>query len=207
MNINNTLYNIFEWITKFAYINLLWIFFTFLGGFFLGFFPATISLFTIIRKWLRGETEIPVYQSFKSYYKKEFWKSNRLGIFISFLAALAAIDIYFLQSHINDPIIWIQIPLFAFMVLLLLFLFYIFPTFVHFDLKVVQLIRQAFLIMLIHPIHNFLMIICLASLYFVMSIIPALIVIFGVSSYAFITMWISLKTFNRIHKNQGISNQ
>ncbi|WP_416148763.1 YesL family protein [Salipaludibacillus sp. HK11] len=202
MNINGTIYNILEWITKFAYINLLWILFTVVGGILLGFFPATIAMFAIIRKWLRGDTEIRLLTTFWNIYKKDFWKSNKLGLFIYAIACLVVIDIYFLQSHINEQLVWIQIPLFAFMLLFLLFLFYIFPTFVHFDLKVIQLIKQAFLIMLINPVHNFLMLVTLGSLYIVMSVIPALALIYAGSSYAFITMWISLKSFSRVHKNE-----
>lgn len=201
MNTNNTIYHILEWITKFAYINLLWIFFTFAGGILLGFFPSTIAMFTIIRKWLRGDTDIKVFNTFWESYKKEFWKSNRLGIFITAIACLVALDIYFLQSHIEEQLVWIQIPLFAFMFLFLLFLFYIFPTFVHFDFKVLKQIKTAFLIMLINPIHSILIIICLGSVYFVMNAIPALALVFGGSSYAFITMWLCLRSFNRVTQN------
>lgn len=199
---NSTLYRALEWITRFAYINLLWIFFTIVGGGFLGLFPSTIALFAIIRDWLRGHKETPLFSSFWQYYKNEFWKSNRLGAFILFIIAFISIDIYFIKVNANDALTWTYIPLFAFMFLFLLFLFYIFPVYVHYDLKVFQLIKNAFLIMLVHPINSLIIIICLVSCYYIIKLLPALGFIFGGSIYAFITMWMALNAFNKIQKNE-----
>ncbi|MEC0304686.1 DUF624 domain-containing protein, partial [Terribacillus saccharophilus] len=54
--LSSSLYQLFEWITRFAYLNVLWILFTIAGGFIFGFFPSTIAMFTIIRDWLKGES-------------------------------------------------------------------------------------------------------------------------------------------------------
>ena len=48
------IYNVLEWITRFAYLNLLWILFSLAGGVIFGFFPATIAMFAIAREWLKG---------------------------------------------------------------------------------------------------------------------------------------------------------
>ncbi|WP_421102885.1 DUF624 domain-containing protein [Sporosarcina psychrophila] len=53
-------YNVFEWITRLAYIYLLWILFSLAGGMISGFFPATIAMFAISREWLKGISEIPI---------------------------------------------------------------------------------------------------------------------------------------------------
>src|SRR5699024_12653987 len=96
----------------------------------------------------------------------------------------------------------INITSFAFILIVLLILLFIFPSFAHYDLKVIPLIKNIFLIMIISPIHSFLMIICLVSVYFIMQSVPSLFFIFGCSTYAFITTWLSLHAFDKIHKKQ-----
>jgi uncharacterized membrane protein YesL len=201
--LNSAIYSIFEWITRFAYINILWVLFTLVGGILFGFFPSTVAMFAIVRDWLRGNTEEPVFSAFLTYFKKEFWKSNRLGIVIVATSFLIGLDFWYIQADFREPFTWTHIPLFAFMLLFLFFSFYLLPAFVHFDLSVRQLIKQAFLIMLIHPLHTLLILLCLGSLFLIMSRVPALAFIFGGSAYAFITTWISLHAFKRIQGKQS----
>jgi uncharacterized membrane protein YesL len=201
--LNSAIYTIFEWITRFAFINILWVLFTLAGGILFGFFPSTVAMFAIVRNWLRGNTEEPVFSTFLTYFKREFWKSNRLGIVIIAIALLIGIDIWYIQMDLRELFTWTHIPLFAFMLLFLFFSFYLLPAFVHFDLSVRQLIKQAFLIMLIHPLHTLLMLLCLGSLFFIMYRVPALAFIFGGSAYAFITTWLSLHAFTRIQGKQA----
>ncbi|WP_138419071.1 YesL family protein [Aquibacillus sediminis] len=201
-NTNNVIYNILEWINRFAYINLLWILFTILGAGILGFYPSTTAMFSIVRTWLQGNKDVPVFKTFSNYFKRDFFKSNLLGLFITFIIVLLAIDIFYIQVNIDQQLTWTYIPLFAFMLFFILFLFYIFPTFVHYDVKLTQIIKNAFLIMLISPIQSFFIILSLGSIYFVMRALPALFFIFGGSTYAFITMWLAMHTFNRVAKKQ-----
>lgn len=194
---NNFFYQMTEWITRFAYLNLLWVAFTLIGGVLLGFFPATIAMLAVTRQWLKGNTDQPMLKSFWQYYRKDFFKSNLLGLFIVILGVIIIADILYIQANNNEVLSWTFIPLFAFMLVFIMLLFYIFPTFVHYELKVGQVIKNATLIMLINPINTLFIFLCLVPLFFIMKILPALFFIFGGSSYAFITMWISLQAFNK----------
>lgn len=196
---SGVIYNAMEWLTRFAYINLLWALFSLLGGMIFGVFPATTAMFTLIREWLKGNVDIPIFSSFWKQYKSEFIKSNLLGLFIALIGVMIYIDVQYIKYSLNTMALT-YIPLFAFMLLFILFLLYIFPAFVHYDLKIPQLIKNAFLIMLINPLHNLLMVICLVAIFFVMRAIPALAFIFGGSTYAFITMWMCLNAFNKISR-------
>jgi len=197
------IYNVFEWITRLAYLNLLWILFSLAGGLIFGFFPATIAMFAISREWLKGNSEIPILRSFWDYYRRDFLKSNLLGIFISIIIFLIAIDIIYIQGNTNELLSWTYIPLFAFMLLFIMLLFYIFPAFVHYDIKVQYVLKNSFFIMLINPFNSLLIILCLVPLFFIMKNFPALAFIFGGSSYAYITMWISLHAFNKVNKKSS----
>lgn len=197
---SSAIYNILEWITRFAYLQLLWLLFTLVGGILFGFFPSTISMYAIIRRWLRGDTEFAIFKYFWRFYKNDFLKSNLLGVFLLLVGSIIGLDLYYIQQTSNTFLSWTSAPLFAFMILFLLLVFYVFPAFVHYELSIFLVIKNAFLIMLIHPLHSFLMLLCLASLAVIMYIIPALAFIFGASTVSFITMWLSLHAFNRVQK-------
>ncbi|MEN1967780.1 DUF624 domain-containing protein [Lentibacillus sp. N15] len=196
---NNAIYNALEWITKFAYLQLLWILFSLTGGIVLGFFPATVAMFSIIRQWIKGNADFPLLKTFWKYYKAEFWKSNLLGLFMVIVGAIIGMDIFYLKLNQSD---WIRIPLFAFMLIFILFVFYLFPVYVHYDMKVNRVIKNAFFIMLINPLHSLLIVICFISIYFIMRMLPALAFIFGGSIYAFITMWLCYHAFKRMERAQ-----
>lgn len=203
-NAGNVLYTIMEWITRFAYVQLLWIFFSLIGGIFLGFFPSTVAMFAIMRDWLKGKTEQPLFKTYLSYYKKDFWKSNLFGMLLMGVVLLIGADIWFVRFYGNILPTWTFSPLFAFILLFTIYLCYLFPAFVHYDLNLGRLFKNAFLIMLIHPLHSLLMAVCFLSLYFVMDFLPALAFLFGAPSTAFITMWLCLHAFDRIQKKQRV---
>lgn len=142
--ISSFIYNALEWITRLAYLNLLWLFFTLLGGVIFGFFPSTTSMFAIVREWLKGETEIPLFSTFWKHFKEEFMKSNLLGVLVTLIIVIIGLDIIYIQSTNSDLLTWTYLPLFAFMLLFIMFLFYLFPSFVHFNLKLGPIIKIPF---------------------------------------------------------------
>ncbi|BCB02516.1 YesL family protein [Bacillus sp. KH172YL63] len=200
---NNVLHNMIEWITRFAYLNLLWIGFTLAGGVLFGFFPATVAMFAVIRGWIRNGPVSPLFPSFFGYYKKEFWKSNRMGFSIFFALFLLVLDIRYFQLKMDELISGAHILLFSFTLFFLFILFYLFPVYVHYQLGVAGVMKQALLIMIIHPLHTLAILIGLGSFFYIMFLFPALAVFFGGSTSAFVTMWISLNAFDRLQRKQA----
>lgn len=194
------IYLALEWITRLAYLNFLWVIFSLFGGILFGFYPATTSMFAVCREWLRGNTDLPLFKTFWGFYKKEFIKSNLLGIFTSFLLLLIALDIFYIQSSPDQQLNWTHIPLFAFMLIFTFFLFYLFPVFAHYDIKVPHVIKNAFFLMLVNPAATAVILLCLVPLLFIMTLLPALAFIFGGSLYAFITMWMAMHAFTKTHE-------
>jgi uncharacterized membrane protein YesL len=206
MNILNTpIYKGMEWITRFLFIHLLWILFTLLGGIVLGLFPATITSHAIMRKWLRGETDFSVFQTFWSYYKQEFWKSNQLGVFVILFLGLVVLDFYYIFIKTNSLFVLepFTIPLYIFILFVSFFLLYVFPVAAHYEWNVRQIIKNTFLIILVSPFHTLIMIIVFVSLYFIYKLVPALFFLFGSSIFAFVTTWISLDRFNRFKRKNA----
>src|SRR5690625_5218522 len=96
-------YRLALWITRFAYLNLLWVVFTFVGLIFFGFLPATAAMFAVVRKWIGGEANIPVLPTFWKSYRKEFVKINIIGYIVFIIWYFLSFELPLLinQQHIT----------------------------------------------------------------------------------------------------------
>ncbi|MFB3165311.1 YesL family protein [Neobacillus sp. 179-J 1A1 HS] len=189
------LYTLTEWITRFAYVNLLWIGFSLLGLVVFGISPATVAMFTIIRKWIMGDNDFPVFQTFWNSYKKEFLRGNRLGLVIALLAYIIFIDLNYIKL---DTII--QIPLYLIIFAIVMTILYIFPVYVHYNVTFIQLFKNSFFIMMVNPLSSILMLIGFVALFLVMKFLPALSFFFGGSLSAGIIMSSCYLAFQKIEK-------
>ncbi|GAM16276.1 YesL family protein [Mesobacillus selenatarsenatis] len=193
-----------EWISKFAYINLLWIGFSLAGLIVLGFFPATIAMFTIIRKWLKGETEIPIFRTFWTTWRSELFRSNGLGLLVAAVVGLIVFNLVFVERSGNGFTSLIQIPIYLFMFAAIMTILYLFPVYVHFELKWFQIVKNSFLMMLISPIENIVMIAGIVAVLFVVKFIPALGFFFGGSLIAAIIMSAAYLGFGKMDRKKSV---
>ncbi|WHZ03216.1 YesL family protein [Neobacillus sp. YX16] len=201
----NRIYSATEWIAKFAYINLLWIGFSLVGLVVLGLFPATISMFTVIRKWIMGEGDIPIFRTFWVTYKSEFLRSNGLGLLVAIVCGLIVLDLVFMKNLGNGFTNAIHIPLYMFMFAVVMTMFYLLPIYVHYELKLIQMIKNSFFMMLINPLENIVMIAGIAAMFFVVKFIPGLGFFFGGSLSAAIIMASGYLAFNKVDKKKQMN--
>lgn len=104
-----------EWIMRFAYTNLLWLFFTLLGLGVFGIMPATAALFAVMRKWIQGQDNVPVLKTFWQEYKGEFFRSNLLGAVLALIGVIIYIDLALIYpSHFLLHILRFAIMIFGF---------------------------------------------------------------------------------------------
>ncbi|WP_183041218.1 YesL family protein [Salipaludibacillus neizhouensis] len=189
------IYKVCEWIMKLAYINILWGLFSLLGLVIFGFFPATVAMFTLIRKLLSNE-DVPTFRTFWTTYKKEFKKSNSLGLVLVIIGFIFYIDLEFLRQS-TGFLHLLYIPFLIMSLVYILIVLYIFPVYVHYDLKLLQVIKNAFFIMLLYPIYTIIAIlISLVALYLMIKI-PSLIVLFSGSIFSLIIMSCANLSFNK----------
>src|SRR5699024_2683932 len=90
-------YRFSVWLTRLAYLNLLWIAFTIIGLGIFGFMPATTAMFAIARKWLHGEVDIPITKTFWQQYKASFFQTNILGLLLGGVGYLLVVEFRILQ--------------------------------------------------------------------------------------------------------------
>ncbi|MGP4038778.1 YesL family protein [Gracilibacillus sp. D59] len=195
-------YRISHWIYKLAYVNLLWILFTLIGGVLLGFMPATVALFTIMRKWIMGEDAVAVFNMFWNTFRQDFIKSNLLGIVLFGIGYVLYIDLAILP---DDGVWWslLRYGIIVCSILFLIVIFYIFPVYVHYKLKNPSYIKYALLLGIAYPHITIAMLIGVVMLYVILYNIPGLIPFFTASLLAHLLMLLSVQVFRKVDKKQA----
>lgn len=135
---NSYIYKLSDWIMRLAFLNILWIFFTLIGLVIIGFFPATIAMFTIVRHWIRGDTDIPILKTFWNTYKKNFLKANTLGVITTIVGYVIYLDLLFFRDMggpFGGVMLFLSITI---LILYLMISFFLLPVFAHYDVKTVE---------------------------------------------------------------------
>ncbi|MDR4888380.1 YesL family protein [Fredinandcohnia sp. QZ13] len=194
------IYSLCQWISRLAYVNLLWLLFMGIGLFVLGAAPSTAAMFSIFRKWIKGETGIPVFSFFWENYKKEFWKANCLGTVLTGISIVLYLDwrlISSIQGFLKPILIGCLLGVgFLFLVVMI----YIFPVYVHYDYKTLQYIKTAFLIGISYPLHTIAMIFSVICVILISIVFNGVGLLFFGSGLSYILMYISNLLFNKISK-------
>ncbi len=196
--VNSFFYRVCEWIMRFALLNLLWICFTLLGFLVLGFFPATVAMFTIVRKWIMKQTDFAIVRTFYSTYKSEWLRSNLFGTVIVAIGLIIAVEFAVIKDA-NELLLQIsKYPLFLLFLLFCVLILYGFPTYVHYQVKLFQVFKNAVLVCLINPFYTITMLLGLLLIYLLVKILPALLLFFGGSGTAFVIMWCCYQAFIKV---------
>lgn len=195
-------FKICEVISKMAYVNLLWILFTVLGLGIFGFMPATVALFTVTRKWVMGDRDVPVFKTFWQTYRKEFFKSTLFGVILFVIGYIIYIDLVLLPS--DGIFIVLRGGIFICALLYAIVLLYIFPIYVHYDWKKRLYMKYALLVGASHPHYTLLILIGIVALYYIIITIPGLIPFFSVSVLAYIIMWTSYQVIKKMEATQAV---
>lgn len=201
------IYDLSEWITKFMFVNLLWIVFTIAGLAAAGFFPATAAMFSVTREWVvMGKGDCPVFNTFWQAYKKHFVQSNLLGYLLLVTGLFLYVDLRFAQTSGN---LIFQSLSFLFLFLFLIYfavMLYIFPVFVHFKYKTIEYIKYSFVLAVGRPILTIMMIVASILVLTLLKYVPVLVIFVGGSIMSYILMWIAAKAFpkERLHKEEVV---
>ncbi|WP_052255193.1 YesL family protein [Salinicoccus sp. YB14-2] len=194
-NIYNVLYTVTDWMVKLGYLNILWASFTILGLGVFGLFPASFSVYAIVRKWLDGERNINLFKTFKTHYFKEFFITNLLGVITSILITLFALNIVFytgFEHKVSD----ILMSLFgALLIITITLALYLLPLFASVRLKFFDYFKAATYIIITHPVQALALLVFTPVYGMILLTLPFLIPFFSVSIFAVISTWIVRNSF------------
>ncbi|EGL81480.1 protein of unknown function DUF624 [Caldalkalibacillus thermarum TA2.A1] len=196
--ITGGIYAVCEWIMRLAYLNILWIVFTLLGGIILGIAPATTAMFTITRKWVRGEYYISLFSAFIDAYKKEFKNANLLFLILLSTGMILTIDLWFFKTMdggVNPLLYYLTIFLLINYSIMTL---YVFPVFVHYDLKLLQYFKHAWIIGIASPVQTALMGVCLVVMCLAIMLKPVIFPFMSVAPLSWVMMKLAYRTFKNI---------
>jgi uncharacterized membrane protein YesL len=198
------LLGICQWITRLAYINLLWLFFMVLGLFVLGAAPATVTMFTIIRKWIKGESDLPVFTTYWNTYKKEFWKANSLGFILAGISLILYLDWRLISSVQGSLYPILMGCLIGIVFLFLVVTLFIFPVYVQYEYKTLQYIKTAFLLGISYPLYTMVMISAAICIFALSIFFNGVGILFFGSGLSYVLMYISNLLFEKITKEFNV---
>jgi uncharacterized membrane protein YesL len=172
------LYRISEWIMRLAVINVLWIlcsipvfFIAFVGltsaepgamlsslpvmAIFVPFtlFPATAAMFTVARKWVTGDEDVPLLKTFFKGYRENYVQSMIGGILFMLIFAVIYVNYYFYLRQ-GGTLRILSILFIAFTVIVATAMFHFFSIMVHLHMKVMRIIKNAILITVGNPLNS-----------------------------------------------------
>ncbi|TWK47732.1 hypothetical protein CHCC20347_2161 [Bacillus paralicheniformis] len=192
------MYGACEAIMKIAWLNALWVLFMLGGGVVFGWAPSTAAMFTVVRKWLLGRTDAPVFKTFYQTYKKEFFKTNGLGLILLAAGTILLVNYQFFRVREDlFSIIISYATLMAGLMYVVVFV-YIFPLYVHVQLPFARYFSQAALIGLVRPLTTAGMAAAGGFVVYVLLTVPGLIPFYGVSLFALVLMFIAHRCFLRL---------
>ena len=199
-NPESNLYRFAEWVQRLVYVNLLWILFSLVGLVIFGFTPATVAMFSIIKKWIRGQENVAIFKNFWNVYKANFIKANILGITLGIIGFILYFDIQFFKAQEGILNFFLYYAVLVASFLYLIVLLYVFPIFVNYDLKLYHVIKNSLLISILSPLQTLMMIGGMVGLYFAFMLLPSLLPFLSGSTLAFVIMWVSLKSFAKVEQ-------
>ncbi|MCC4044740.1 YesL family protein [Enterococcus gallinarum] len=192
-----------EWIAKFAYLNILWLGFTLLGIGIFGFFPATMTCFIMLKRFvMEGEIEWTVKQFF-SCYKKVFVRSNGIGSICSLIIGSLVVNLQLVLTSEELIFISLRIPILLTAIVMILTLLYVLPIDIDGTRPIQRTFFSACCFVLAFPIQTVKLLVYLVFIIFIGILFPMFILFFSGS----VSMYLVLKNYvllqSRLEKNVG----
>jgi uncharacterized membrane protein YesL len=189
------IFRVFEEVSDFILLNFMWIGCTLLGGVILGFAPSTVALLSVMRDKIMKKEKYGVVKSFWLTYKKEFKKSNIIGIILMVLMLMISINImnFEAQTGVIFTVLY-GVSTLAKIIVIGMAL-YIFPLYVHFDMSLKEYCLKGLQLLVMRPFVTVCMAIWTFVVYSGIMLIPGLIPFLAVSVYFYGVMAINYQFF------------
>ncbi|WYP26984.1 DUF624 domain-containing protein [Alkalihalobacillus sp. FSL W8-0930] len=184
-------------------LNVLWLIGTVAGLLLFGFGPSTLAMCDVIRRWMRKEADVPVWRTFWQQYKTYFLRGNGLTFVLILGALMIYVNTTFFIVDSAWVVIFVRYALFLVAALLVLTALYVFPATVHFDLTLLDSLKQSFFIALYMPLRTLYMVAAVLTVYHILFLFPVLLFLFGISFFCFIQLYIVLRTFAKLELKQA----
>lgn len=214
-------YRISEWIMRLSVINVLWIvcsfpfFYLVLAGLIAAsenpdvgvqsltliavvtpftLFPATAATFTIARKWVTGDADVPLFKTYFRGYKENYLQSMLGGIFFILFYVIVYVNYTFYMKQ-GNTLSLLSILFIILLVILSCAMFHFFSLMVHFHMKFFQLLKNSVLITIGNPLTTIMLMVTNAAIIYISATKFTFLIPFFMGS---LIATVSFFYFNRI---------
>lgn len=198
----NKIEELFQWLTRLAFLNMLWIGASIAGLLVAGSFPAVTAMLTVCRKWIIEGIEIPVFKTFINAFKQDFWKANIIGWILFLSAVILYVNFELLM---NGTIDFSPIVVFAYYFLVILFAIVavnVFPLYVHYEAPLFKLFKNAVIIGFARIPITLGLLVLIGGIIYLSLLAPAVIIFFSGSILSFTVMRLMMLTTEKIDKQK-----
>ncbi|MCR8851294.1 DUF624 domain-containing protein [Lysinibacillus sp. FSL R7-0073] len=201
------LYWFVEWITLLAVLQLLWTGLTLLGLLLFGVAPATVAMFTTLRKRLQGEDDLKrLVKIYWNTYKVEFIPSNKIGMILLSIGYFLTINFQIVSSLHGLLGLLLLTAFISISILFGIIVVNIFQLYAHYDLPTLRYFAASIIFSIAYPLQMISNIVGLMILYKIYSWFPGLIPFFGVSLAALFLTWMSSHIFKHEREAEKHTN-
>ncbi|MCU6707608.1 DUF624 domain-containing protein [Paenibacillus sp. J5C_2022] len=148
-------------------------------------FPATAAMFTVARKWVMGEVDVPLFKTFFRGYKENYKQSMLGGILYTLLFTIMVVDFIVYREQLNI----LSYIFIAFLILLGVSMFNFFSMLAHYHMKTFQLLKNALLITIGKPFRSLSTAIMAGVVAYISTQFTFLIPFFMGSIIAYLSFW------------------
>lgn len=207
---NNFLMDIFQWVTRLFYLNILWLVGCLLGLIVAGIGPATISLFETLKEVSWKNNEVPLTKHFIKIYKKQWRVINKWMILLYAMVLFFWIDYRLIVLFSSNTLIFkIVYPLFILLVsIVTITILYFFVFYTNFNLTTFKKIENSLLLSFSSPLQSLFIILFLVLHYnlilhwpfifiFFLASLPAFIIVLALKKVYFKLIWSAKHNKNR----------
>jgi uncharacterized membrane protein YesL len=193
-----------QWIWRMMLLNWIWLLHVVMGGVILGVIPATVALFSVTRRWLKGNLEQPIWPAFHRTFKTHFFRVNALGWVYLLVGGVLAFNLYLVSQLQGMVALLCTVAILIGFIIYLFSFLYFFPYYVHFEQTFIGYLIQPFIVALISFKQNLIIAIGLFVLGYLLYQLPGLIPFAVGVLPAYWTMKVSMNRYKNLHWQEPV---
>ena len=201
----NSLDRYLKVILQVAFLNFLWILFTLMGFVIGGIFPATTAAINVARKWHKEKEMHATFKVFKETYKREFIKSNIIGLVLTLIGGVLLLNYYALQELGNKVPVFVVFAYFFLIFLYCVLVVWVFPLLSHYDTTIIQYFKNALIIGITKIITTIIIISTTFMIIYFSLKLPSLLLFYSISLIVLSCSFFSEQVFVEI--DERVTNQ
>lgn len=196
----NFVYKVADIVYRFLALNILWVFFFIIGLGVFGFMPSTVALFRIVREWIKGNRDLPMFRSYYMYFKEEFISSNIIGFIYAVLFYIIYVNFSFVPYFYDESIhIYLYVVISAVSLVLTISYLNAFSVMAHFKhKKVMRYFVTSIGLVFAKPMSAIIQVFWIVAYTLIAINYPKLFIPMGISVLAYVLMSFNYSIFSKL---------